>query len=412
MLKDSVNRRYRIAGIVLCATIVVSPILTIINPPILTNYYVALLQTCFALLIAPELIKKSSCVIKSLSIRVFFLCFAVCGAGWFVQGINAADFSRTFIYALQPLFILAALFWFRWAGDAGLETLNRVKLLTVLGTILYIFIVFSINDVPNLDWRIAENIPIYYNIRHLNIEIAFVVMIGAIFWLFSPSRYGRTSWILFILLGYVSLWTAGRGQIIAFYLFLGFLAYAQSSRALRFKTHKPLVAFTLGALICGIVNPELVAWLFGRATTGSANQILAGRIVIWIKCLKLAISSWWSAFFGLGPDAFVRYQILKLTFHPHNSVIQFFLEFGLVGLSGLFALIMMFIKSAARVYTGSPASPIARGVAAALAALLLYSFTDGIFYHASPLMMSMLLVAFVLSKDDTVQMEPMDWQER
>jgi O-antigen ligase len=297
---------------------------------------------------------------------------------------------------------------FRWAGDAGLEKLYRVKLLTVLGTILYIFIVFLINDVPNLDWRLAPNMPIYYNIRHLNIEIAFVVMIGAIFWLVSPSQYDRTRWILFILLGYVSFWTAGRGQIIAFYLFLGLLAYVQSSRGLRFKTLKPLVAFTLGALICGIVNPELVAWLFGRSTAGSADQIAAGRIAIWIKCLELTISSWWSVAFGLGPDAYVRYQILKFTSHPHNSVIQFFLEFGLVGLSGLFTLIMMFVKGAARVYKGNPASPTANGVAAALAALLLYSFTDGIFYHASPLMMSMLLIAFVLSKDDTFQMEPVN----
>jgi hypothetical protein len=80
-LKDSVNRRYKMAGFVLGATIVISPILTIINPSILTNYYVALLQACFALLIAPELIKNSKVIMNSLSIRVFFLCFAVCGAG-------------------------------------------------------------------------------------------------------------------------------------------------------------------------------------------------------------------------------------------------------------------------------------------------------------------------------------------
>jgi O-antigen ligase len=103
--------------------------------------------------------------------------------------------------------------------------------------------------------------------------------------------------------------------------------------------------------------------------------------------------------FGLGPDAVRMVVRAEIGFPPnvqaHSVIVQALIEFGLIGLGLVSAAIFVVARRAVAVLRSSIAPRDVRVAAALLVALGAYMFVDGILYHAIPLIMVMLLTAYL-----------------
>lgn len=391
--------RHVFAGGVLCAAIASAPALTIWNLSLATNAYVGMLQWFFVLAMLPEVLPAARRGLEgSLAFRAMVIGFLVCTIGWLAQDVPFETIDRTLFYLVQPLFVLAASAWFHRFDSDGLHALYRLKLWVTAGAVAYLFVMLWLAAVPDLDWRQVKRLPIYRNIRHLGYDLAIVALLGTACWMARPLAGSLFNWVVFVILGYVSVWSAGRGQILAFLIFLLVYFALMRGRQTRWTLFRPGAAFFLGGAVFCLLNPEMTLWILGRSSSGSADEIASGRFAIWANSLETFVACEWKAIaFGLGADAFVRHSIAPGLVQPHNIIIQIALEFGLVGLATLSVLIAAFTARCRDVVNEPHASVVAIGAVSALVALGLYSMIDGIFYHASPFFASMLLIAFVLS---------------
>lgn len=400
--------RYLTGGGVLCISILIAPALTIWNLTVHTNACIGWLQWLFVVAMAPEVLKAArTSLASSLAFRVLVFGFLVCAVGWLAQGLRIGEIDRTSFYVVQPLFVFAACAWFRWAGELGLRTVYHAKLWATIGAVVYLFAMLWLASVPDLDWRQAARLPIYRNIRHLGYDLAVVASLGALFWVARPHAYRIANWLLFGGIGYVSLWAAGRGQILAWICFVALATNIFSHRIERKSMVAPFVAYCMGGLVLWVTAPDLVSWLFGRSITGSIDSVSAGRIQIWLDTLALASADWPNGIVGLGPDAFTRHGVARGLVQPHNSILQALLEFGLVGVIVVCVLMADFLGRIGLLLRDASSSVMLRGAIAATWALMLYSLVDGIFYHASPFLACMLLIAFILSRhQDSLSKDP------
>lgn len=403
-LARSSDYRYLASAGVLCIAILIAPALTVRNLSVHTNGYMASLQWAFVVLMAPEVLRDArASLANSFAFRTLGIGFLVCMMGWIAQGVRLDEIDRTSFYVVQPFFVLAASAWFRSAGDAGLQTIYWAKLVATACAVSYLFLTLWLAAVPDMDWRQVGKLPIYRNIRHLGYDLAVVASLGVMFWPLQKCSNRTFGWILFGLLGYVSVWSAGRGQILAFFAFIGVFCALLPDWSRRRYLLPPCVAFSAGGALFCVLNPDLAVWIIGKSSAGSADEITSGRLNIWIDTIqKFAKADWLGIFVGLGPDAFVRHSIAPWLVQPHNFVIQILLEFGIVGLAAVALSALDFIRRSMSLLRSSAPSALSTGAIAAIAALILYGMVDGIFYHASPFMASMLLVAFVLSEGTRV----------
>jgi len=398
--------RYNTATVILVVTIFMSALFTTIGySSVSTNAKVALLQAAFVLLLLPEIIQhwKSTSLIKNKEFLFYTILSLLSICGWYAQGINVFEINRTYIYIIQLLFIISAVLWFRKIGDAGLEIIFRAKLQVVLLSVLFIFIGLWKMGYAHFDWYIAGSTRLYVfrHIRHFNYEIAIVLMLATTCWLQKKTKLNAEYWFLFIFIGCLSLWTTGRGQIIVFYAFISLLLLAPN-RSLKIAALKPLVGFTLGIIVLILATPDSLSYMQDRSSSGTVNNVSSGRVDLWLWGVDVTTASWPSTIFGLGPEAYVRFretptlitETIPYHVQPHNAIIQLFMEFGLLGLAVLSMLVIKFIKISLNIVK----SPTVICILSALAALSLYSLVDGIIYHASPLMLTSLFIAYILSK--------------
>lgn len=391
--------RYLASGGVLWIAILVAPALTIWNLVVHNNGYIGVLQWTFVVLMAPELIRSvRSSLAGSFAFRFLVIGFLVCMAGWLAQGLRLEEVDRTSFYVVQPLFVLAACAWFQWAGDAGLRSMYRVKLIATAGAVAYLFLMLWLADVPEIDLRKVKPLPIYRHIRHLGYDLAVVASLGAVFWAARPSASRLGNWILFLVIGYVSLRSGGRGQILNFLAFIAIAACVIPGWKARSALAQALTAFFLGGVMLYLLNPESISWFMGRTAGGTPEQVSSGRTEIWLKVAELVSADWLRLLVGLGPEAFVRHRVMPGLVQAHNAGVQVVLEFGLVGLAALAVALIELARKTWPLLRRTNRDVVFAGAVASLLALLLYSLVDGIFYHAAPFLASMLLIAFILTR--------------
>lgn len=398
-LFSSSNPRYLAAGCVLWIAVLIAPALTIWNLTVHTNSYIGWLQWAFVVLMAPGLAGRARRSLDhSLTFRALVIGFLVCMVGWLAQGLPLEAIDRTWFYVVQPLFVVAAVAWFQWAGDGGLRSFYWAKLAATAGAVIYLFVMLWLSNVSDFDLRNVRPLPIYRHIRHLGYDLAVVASLGAVFWTARPSAHRVLNWLLFMALGYVSLRTGGRGQMLNFFAFIVIAACLLRRPEARAVLLQALVAFVLGAVTLYLVQPEAVEWFFAKAAGGSAAGVTSGRTDIWIKVVKLVSSDWLSLLVGLGPEAFARERIVPGLVQAHNAGAQILLEFGLIGVAVIVAALLDLARKSWPLLHEDRSSDVPNGAAAALLALFLYSLVDGIFYHASPFLAAMLLIAYILAQ--------------
>lgn len=179
------------------------------------------------------------------------------------------------------------------------------------------------------------------------------------------------------------LWSGSRGAAGVLLLIIGTIALLQW-RAHQFRPWlvlQLLPAYGL-ALLFSTGHPGME--LFQRETVataasqlGAANEFASGRLEIWSRALA-RIEQDGSLLFGAGGNAYLRLGLspTRLIFHPHNSIIQFLLDWGLIGLGLALSALWLLILQPARALLAIQPQKLA-----AFAFLLGVSQLDGALYH-------------------------------
>lgn len=132
------------------------------------------------------------------------------------------------------------------------------------------------------------------------------------------------------------------------------------------------------------------------ASAGSANALSTGRLDIWTATVEALQDNLW---FGLGPEGYLFLETKTFGVHPHNLLLQFLTEWGLVGTIFFVALLALVFR-AALVNLRRETRPLHRTARitaiALLAAFTIHSLVDGLYYHVVPLMVLFTSIAIAL----------------
>lgn len=280
--------------------------------------------------------------------------------------------------------------------------LINLILKAIIGAIflsLLAFIVYwNVSDDPiKHDW--VSDIPLYMNIRHFGYLATISVPIG--YWflqqqaeqhLLGSNKNKHSNKNVYIILVYLILswalifWLGGLGAFLA--VLITSIFYGSIERS-----HIKWILFTaisgLGLSLLFIVdNPSLNLFRHFDQPETSLNTYSSSRVLIYTDSLI----HWWqhSPIFGIGADGF-RYILPAINgqegiAHPHSSIIQLILSYGLPGLIipcyFFFTLTWQVIKSNQKTMTT---------VYLILLSTLILSIVDGVLYHAYGLFISSII---------------------
>jgi O-antigen ligase len=289
--------------------------------------------------------------------------------------------------------------WFRQVGSDGLGYVFLLKLGGVLGaTLLLILAIAELSAAATGGGLLVREPPIYRDSRHFNYDHVVVLALTVYFASLSKSRIEAFAWFAAgVVIGYVLMWSGGRSAIGALALFL---LVAGFSKAIAWRVvFASAIALVVSlALVVLTSRAGLLFGQMGRLSEG-ADVVASGRLDLWAGILGVWSENWASLVFGYGPDAVRMVARAEIGYPPwvqaHSAIVQALIEFGLVGLSLVLLVIFIIARRALTVLRSSIAPRDVRVTAALLVSLGAYMLVDGIIYHAIPLIMVMILTAYL-----------------
>lgn len=207
---------------------------------------------------------------------------------------------------------------------------------------------------------------------------AVVISLGMLYYMKKPV-YKLASLGILGISGLCMLLTQSRGAWLGLLLALGVFALMRDRRLL-------ILAVAM-VLIMPAVLPETVITRF--LSIGSlADSSTSYRVNIWLACLTMLKTVWLT---GIGPgvDSF-RYIYQEYAFnaveapHSHNLYLQVIIDFGVVGLILLLAMLIIFFKyllSTVRRSRDNFMKTMAAALAAGMFGFLIQGFTDNVWYN-------------------------------
>jgi O-antigen ligase len=208
-----------------------------------------------------------------------------------------------------------------------------------------------------------------------------------------------TTGVFGLIAGSGLMWSGSRAPVVA----LAVMAAAWFWRGSR--TEKKLVLFWLPAFA---VVALTVSSLLGRPYEGMGwssavartvqsagiEQVSSERSHFWSETLDHALKSPW---IGYGADGYRFMQPAQNGSQPHNMLLQWLLEYGIVGLVPLGWLLARGVRG---LFTRSPSdethSPFPCWASASLLGAATYGLLDGVFYHATIFMPVAVIAGFAL----------------
>lgn len=349
----------------------------------------------FVLVMWPEMVQETRLLLRSKVILATLVVLVICACAWLLRGYSIHEPRLRFMLGVALLFPAAA-GWFRQVGPMGMQFAFVVK----AGVLAFACFKFGVAIFQNMPAReIMARPPIYRHLRHLNYDLALISgMAGGVF--AHKASLAKILWCLtFVLLGYFSFWSGGRGQFLTLGVVLISLgATMRASDDVRFAGLL-IIAFLLGGL--GVILSGETGFLLGaleRSSRENLDMISTGRLAIWVGTLSKSMSSLGSALFGFGPEAFERMGLLRsFIVHPHNVLVQWVLEYGLLGAGMLMAsgTLMGWRCVLPALLSGEGMD---RVCAATVIGMTAFAMVDGVYYHAAPLLFITLMWAYLFAR--------------
>jgi len=408
--------RLRLAGFLVVAMMLVLPLSTLTTGSRDLFRVATFLELLFVVACLPVIGSELRAWASGWPGRVVAAGFAIIILGWQLLIGPVWDVDRTWLYLVLPLFLAALVGWFRIVGLDGLHLLYRAKALVVVAAILWVCVDAYLRSRGVIDGVPGRTPPIFRHIRHLNYEVPIVALLGLALY----PRSGRLEQTLillsFLALGYYSAWSGGRGQLLSMLVAALALIASTGWRGLPKATLPASLLFIVGALaVLAADQTSVVAITLRHSSAESAGYITSGRSVIWHQILDRCLDGGPALLFGHGPDAYARLDWPTVfgssaqqwgfagTVQPHNTLLLWLIEFGLLGTALLVLLALLLMARCVGILRAPGPAEAPRIVAALLIGYASYAMTDGITYHSMPMLFVTALTAYLMTVRGTAR---------
>ncbi|MFC1695406.1 O-antigen ligase family protein [Pseudomonadota bacterium] len=333
----------------------------------------------------------------------FAIAMALVIVGWMIQGIPFWSIQKSMTYLAALILYLT---FCRALQDDHelLRQLVSIKLL-VLSAVSVFFILFIYSSAIESASELKESPPVFTHLRHLNYELYFGVILAS--YSLLSGRKNLLIAVLMSMLVFLTIWSGGRGSMLAITAALIYLiVFSRHLPVWRLMAILAALAIIMMVIIFSSEKQYLLINTIEYSVTTKPQQFTAGRTIIWLDTINTVLAKGPAAILtGLGPDAFREYQISPGRVHTHNLLSQAFIEFGLIGLAVLTAILARFAILSIRLCKNSrePAHHLA---AALFFGGVVFSMFDGIFHHIAPLVMMVLTMAFLQSASASLAKKP------
>lgn len=329
---------------------------------------------------------------------------------WFVSliiGTAFANIANVAIFSLvtwtvHVLFVLSIIHLFRrWSQDSNWS--NTLAILMPAGSafcwaIIILFVVV-VGMESQHDWISA--LPGFTHIRHMGYFLmpALALSVGGIA-VAQDHRLRNIHIALFSLnLGFV-IWIGSRGPLFALLVTLP-LAIVLFREIRRRETLLALLLAIVGGCLLSQLIPTPNHRAFNaimRIEDGKSDdfdRLSSGRTELWGDALTMIPER---PLFGHGGNQFrlLAPAARKNSNHPHNSVIQFIFDWGLIGAGAFMCLLTMLCLRIVSVARSNPECCLPFSLAAI--SIVVFSIIDGLFYYNLPIILFLTSALYVLIK--------------
>src|SRR5690606_36180472 len=166
-----------------------------------------------------------------------------------------------------------------------------------------ISIFLHLPHLADLKTMVKSDPPIYRHLRHLNYDLGLIIPLTFYFFCVRKKRTDIPYYVLFVLLGYFTVWSGGRGQWLSLVVFCLLVAASRPSTSRLKQLSVPAACFILGATLVFVLGETQVVSNTVSRTLGSQSidMLSEGRVNIWVYLVQQLIEHdrlW----FGMGPE--------------------------------------------------------------------------------------------------------------
>lgn len=310
---------------------------------------------------------------------------------------RAATLFVTLRYAGHILFFGALIHLAQQCDDtqSWLKAMTLGGLGYVIGLTLF---AVTVPDPSHFPW--VPRMPSATNIRQIGYFVAILAVAPLSLVLFEPRLRTNAAIVLTVMTAFIA-WSGSRGAlagVVAASVFSVAILWKQANR------RGMIVAAT--TLICGIgaslffPTPSPEFGLVRMAQSVSQNDFSTGRTQIWkdtIAEIKL------SPIVGHGAGRFNKNMHEKYGFdynHPHQGILQFVYDWGIIGGIGAFALLIYLLWTSIRSALQDPVASRAFAGIAGLSTLGAVSMIDGPLFYPLSIVLALSLAAPLIAMRD------------
>lgn len=317
----------------------------------------------------------------------------------FVAAMASFSTALCLLYLIH-LYTGAAVFYLAARGDF---TAHRFAPGFALGLAVLALIVILHLSLPPADhgpatWRFGAPIPGFISIRLFGAwSGAVLALLVGLAWT-ADREDGTPQWLYpaIVLAAATTAWTGTRAALLGVIVALGVVAVIDRGGAAPGFWRKALAALVVGTAV-GMVTPlenGAGSMLFRANAMQSADSFASGRLELWTRSLAVATHYPW---FGSGMGS--SWWLVSLGgFHhvqPHNALVQFLLNWGLVP---TVAAVFLIGKAVRQVHRAARGRRDLLALTMMLDCLLTISMLDGMFHFAQFVGLIAILIGACLAQ--------------
>lgn len=248
---------------------------------------------------------------------------------------------------------LAAAMWSGWWLSRTMAVKDLIRIVAIGGLLMYVFFIGAFGDrlikMVAFDYPLTEEEWGAFGVNARSIGVPFGLMFPLIWMQARNGGAGRVfyvlAWPMLVLMTALVIASQGRGALLATALgLIGVSCFFTNQRQVLRTAWRDYGAVLGGAVLTYLVAayvlwPDVFSGHAGFENKPVSMVSDSGRLVLW----RLGLSQWWSGNIWLGAGFYGFDCTHALNATLHNLYLQVLVEFGVVGLVALLAL--MFVSA-------------------------------------------------------------------
>ena len=336
---------------------------------------------------------------RDIRIAAAGLLFAICASAFLISNNFPYSLTHSLIVVIHLIFALAV---YHLATRRSMPGPDRIIPLIAAGaTVLVVYTAWWLLTAPppetqlygRIEWHAA--LPGFISVRHFGAWYGALASVFALRILFA-ERDGRIGWdhLFYCLTAAALVWSGTRAGVLALMVVVAIAMLSlRRMPSVRAIGHAAILTGIALCLAWSAIPPDDSFRLWNLDHGRITESFDAGRLLLW----QLGIERWAdSPLLGWGTGSF-HWEVDPGFPHtqPHNVIVQFLLNWGIVGAVPAFWLLGRAIRAA---HTSALAHPEMLPVLGMAYALLVQSLLEGMLHYPRFIMAIIVLLALVIAR--------------